>query len=72
MRKTIQTMNGKKSIFQTYWKDDCCTNFLFLELGTSNFSYVLSYFSISLKVPPLMFYDFVAYQKFKRSNIIVV
>jgi hypothetical protein len=22
------------SIFQTFWKDDCCPNFLFLDLGT--------------------------------------
>ena len=25
------------AIFQTFWKDDCCTKSLFLELETSNF-----------------------------------
>ena len=28
----------KRSIFQTFWKDDRCAKFLFFELGTSNFS----------------------------------
>ena len=27
------------SIFQTFWKTDCCTIFLFIELETSNFGY---------------------------------
>ena len=27
----------KRSIFQTFWKEDCCTIFLFFELETSNF-----------------------------------
>ena len=26
----------KRSIFQTFWKDDCCPIFLFLELETSD------------------------------------
>ena len=31
----------ERSIFQTFWKPDCCPNFLFFELETSNFSYLL-------------------------------
>ena len=27
----------ERSIFQTFWKQEGCTNFLFLELETSNF-----------------------------------
>ena len=31
----------KRSIFQTFWKDDCVTKSLFFELDTSNFGYLL-------------------------------
>jgi hypothetical protein len=31
----------KRSIFQTFWKQDCCARFLFIELETSNFGYLL-------------------------------
>ena len=31
----------ERSIFQTFWKPDCCPDFLFLELETSNFGYLL-------------------------------
>ena len=30
---------SKRSIFQTFWKPDCCTKSLFFELETSNFGY---------------------------------
>ena len=30
----------KRGIFQTFWKPDCCPDFLFLELETSNFGYL--------------------------------
>ena len=32
---------SERSIFQTFWKPDCCPDFLFLELETSNFGYLL-------------------------------
>ena len=34
----------ERAIFQIFWKDDCCTDFLFFELETSNFgsSFVFS------------------------------
>ena len=31
----------KRSIFQTFWKQDSCREFLFFELETSNFGYLL-------------------------------
>ena len=31
----------ERSIFQTFWKIHCCPDFLFLELETSNFGYLL-------------------------------
>ena len=31
----------ERSIFQTFWKHDCCPDFLFLELETSNYGYLL-------------------------------
>ena len=31
----------KRSIFQMFWKVHCCTKFLFIELDTSNFGYLL-------------------------------
>ena len=34
-------LNHKRSIFQTFWKPDCCPDFLFFKLETSNFSYLL-------------------------------
>jgi hypothetical protein len=39
----------KRSIFQTFWKDDCCAKFLFFELETLNFGY-LFIFKFSLTV----------------------
>ena len=30
------TLKAKRSIFQAFWKDDCCPDFLFLNLGTSD------------------------------------
>ena len=32
---------SKRSIFQTFWKDDCCPKSLFIELDNSNFGYLL-------------------------------
>jgi hypothetical protein len=45
------TLHGKseRSIFQTFWKDDCCAKFLFFKLETSNFGYLLI-FKFSLTV----------------------
>jgi hypothetical protein len=37
----------KRRIFQTFWKPDCCTKSLFLELETFNFDYLLVFFLIS-------------------------
>ena len=34
----------KRSIFQTFWKDDCCAKFLFFELETSSSGYLLIFF----------------------------
>ena len=31
----------ERSIFQTFWKLHCCAKFLFIELETSNFGYLL-------------------------------
>ena len=31
----------KRSIFQTFWRLHCCPKFLFFELETSNFGYLL-------------------------------
>ena len=31
----------ERSIFQTFWKPDCCPDFLLLQLDTSNFAYLL-------------------------------
>ena len=31
----------KRSIFQTFWKPDCVTRYLFFEFETSNFGYML-------------------------------
>ena len=42
-------ISGKRSIFQTFWKLHCCAKFLFFELETSNFGYLLI-FSIPLTV----------------------
>ena len=42
--------NLKRSIFQTFWKPDCCPDFLFLELETSNFGYLLIFwFSLTVQ-----------------------
>ena len=30
-------VNCQRSIFQTFWKQDCCAKSLFMELGTLNF-----------------------------------
>ena len=37
----------QRSMFQTFWKHEGCPDFLFLELETSNFGYILAYFFIS-------------------------
>ena len=37
----------ERSIFQTFWKDDCVTKSLFFELETSNFGYLLIFFLLS-------------------------
>ena len=42
-RKNMQ--ESERSIFQTFWKHDCCPNFLFLELEFSNFGYLLIFWS---------------------------
>ena len=34
----------KRSIFQTFWRTDSCSDFLFLELETSNFGCLLIFF----------------------------
>ena len=31
----------ERAIFQTFWKDDCCPDFLFFEIEISNFGYLL-------------------------------
>ena len=31
----------KRAIFQTFWRLHCCPDFLFIELDTSNFGYLL-------------------------------
>ena len=36
-----QSSVWKRSIFQTFWKQDCCARLLFIELETSNFGYLL-------------------------------
>ena len=33
-------LNFERAIFQTFWKDDCCTNSLFIKLETSNIGYL--------------------------------
>ena len=37
----LQFFPAQRSIFQPFWKDDCCAKFLFFELETSNFAYLL-------------------------------
>ena len=40
----------ERSIFQTFWKDDCCDKFFFFELETSNFGYLLIFeFSMTVQ-----------------------
>ena len=34
---------SKRSIFQTFWKPECCAFFLFFELETLNFGYLLMF-----------------------------
>ena len=42
--------NFKRAIFQTFWKDDCCTKSLFFKLETSNCVYLLIFwFSFTLQ-----------------------
>ena len=36
----FEDLKFKRSIFQTFWKPDCCTKSLFFELETSNFGYL--------------------------------
>ena len=38
--KTL-VLHFERSIFQTFWKDDCCAKFLFFELEMSNFGSLL-------------------------------
>ena len=35
----------KRSIFQTFWRLHCCTKFVFIELETSNFGYLLIFWN---------------------------
>ena len=37
----FEDLKFKRSIFQTFWRLHCCANFLFFELDTSNFGYLL-------------------------------
>ena len=40
----------KRAIFQTFWKDDCCTKSLFFKLETSNCVYLLIFlFSLTVQ-----------------------
>ena len=40
----------QRSIFQTFWKVHCCAKFLFIELETSNFGYLLIFwFSLTMQ-----------------------
>ena len=41
LKKKPTFENINRSIFQTFWKDDCCTKFLFFELETSHFDNLL-------------------------------
>ena len=62
----------QRAIFQTFWKEHCCAKFLFFELETSNFDYLLFFNFVQLckvlerldniyirhftRVPPLNFW----------------
>ena len=37
----LEDLKFKRAIFQTFWKPDCCTKSLFLDLETLNFGYLL-------------------------------
>ena len=39
----------ERNIFQTFWKHESCTDFLFLELDTSNFGYLLIFFPLTVQ-----------------------
>ena len=76
----------KRSIFQTFWKPDCCPDFLFFELENSNLGYLLIIYFLKLckvserldkfdirhfiRVSPLMFFVFVIYQNSKWGTIV--
>ena len=40
-KKTTIAFLIERAIFQTFWKDEGCAKFLFFELKTSNFGYLL-------------------------------
>ena len=77
---------SKEYIFQTFWKLHCVTKSLFFKLETSNFGYLLIFNFAELckvserldnidirhfiRVPPLMFFDFLIYKKFKGRALI--
>ena len=76
----------KRSIFQTFWKPDCCPNFLFFKLETSNFSYLLIFWfpltvqsfrkirqhwcNIFYKGPPFDVFWFCNLPKIQRGTLI--
>ena len=39
--RILHALYIKRSIFQTFWRLHCCPDFLFIELDTSNFGYLL-------------------------------
>jgi hypothetical protein len=46
----LKKLDLERSIFQTFWKDDCCAKLLFFELETSNFGYLLIFkFSLTMQ-----------------------
>ena len=74
-------LSFQRSIFQTFWKVHCVTRYWFLELEDPNFGYLLIFLLCSavqsfskirhfIRVPTLMFYDFLIYQIFKGGTLI--
>ena len=45
----LRNLQEERAFFQTFWKLHCCPNFLFFEIETSNFGYLLI-FKFSLTV----------------------
>ena len=41
----FEDLKFKRAIFQTFWKVHCCAKFLFFELETLNFGYLLFFLS---------------------------